>query len=645
MSDTSDEGQRPHADCIDARLSLFISDAPVALAMFDRDMRYVAGSKLWVDRHGPKGPDTQQGRPLRLPKWLRDAHQRAVGGEEVSCDEEAITHEGGCPTWERWRVRPVAGANGDIVGSAVFFEDISAQKAAEARCKDSETRLRLMIDAVGVGLVERDLETGEGAASETFRKLIGLAEDAVPTDLDRWIELLSPSDPEAFREARRRALDPGGDGFFKSDVRPTVEDQKRDMQLIGRVMFSGPDGAKKPERFVGVLIDDTERSELQMSLARSQRLETVGRIAGIIAHDFNNLLSVILANLELAALRVSDRVTSDLLQSAIDSAEMGGDFNKKLLSLSGQKDTVPPLIRLDDHILKTWAMLERLLNERAALHFRPGAEHQCIRMNPSELDGAILNLVLNARDAQPDGGEIVIATRTVDISEKAAETHEDGKPGRFLELSVSDQGIGMTAADIRKAREPFFTSKPPTLGTGLGLTSVAASVARADGFIAIESEPEQGTKVSLFLPIAECSSSQGIKQRDMPLGNGELILVVEDDDMVREATLKRLEALGYAVIESADGSGALQLLAEGEPVDLVFSDVVMPGGISGYDLVGEVARHYPHVAVLLTSGHSSIRGALQTDAGPVSELLKKPYSMAVLAQAVERALRPPEIQE
>ncbi|MFX0541467.1 ATP-binding protein [Roseovarius sp. S4756] len=649
MSDTSREGQRSDAQGVDVRLSMFISHAPVAVAMFDREMQYVAGSQQWLQHYAADTSDRQdaadgQGTPS-LPKRLNDAYQRALAGEELSCDEQAIECEDGRTAWERWRVTPVRDSNGDVLGVAVYCEDISEQKAAGDRCRDSETRLRLMIDAVGIGLVERDLETGEGAASATFRRLIGLAEDAVPADLDSWIKLLRPPDPAAFREARRRALDPAGDGFFKSEVRPTVEGQKRDMQLIGRVVFAERDGQKQPSRFVGILIDGTAYSELQMSLARSQRLETVGRIAGIIAHDFNNLLSVILANLELAALRVTDPVTSDLLQSAIESAEMGGDFNKKLLSLSGQKDAVPPLIRLDDHILKTWAMLERLLTEHAALHFVPGGEDHCICMNPSELDGAILNLVLNARDAQSEGGEIVIATRTVDISEDRAKSYEDGRPGRFLELSVSDRGIGMSAADIRKAREPFFTSKPPTLGTGLGLTSVAASVARADGFITIESEPGQGTKVSLFLPIAECVSSQSIRQRDMPLGNGELILVVEDDDRVREATLKRLEALGYAVIESSDGSGALNLLAEGEPVDLVFSDVVMPGGISGYDLADEVAQHYPQVAVLLTSGHISIRRAPHKGAGPVPELLKKPYSMAVLAQAVERALRPAEARE
>ena len=236
-------------------------------------------------------------------------------------------------------------------------------------------------------------------------------------------------------------------------------------------------------------------------------------------------------------------------------------------------------------------------------------------------------------------------TKAVELNAETAREFENGMPGQFLELSVCDTGIGMTPSQISNAREPFFSSKAPDMGTGLGLTSVASTMERIHGFMSIQSEPGQGTCVSLFLPVADGHPAERGQREEMPLGNGELVLVVEDDAMVREATLNRLEALGYAVIEASNGQAALALLNEGEPVDLVFSDIVMPGDISGFKLEEFVTAQFPEIAVLLTTGHTSKRRRRQTEGRGRAELLKKPYSLATLAQAVERALRPPERQE
>jgi len=629
----------------DGHLALFISDAPAAIAMFDCDLRFIAWSRKWAERYAT-GSRNLSGKTYcdvfpDLPAHLQDAHRRALAGEDVFCEEERVEYPDGRINWERWCIKPTIDPKGTIVGITAFSEVINQQKAVEAQLKDSETRLHLMIDALGIGLVDRDLRTGGGSVSDTFLQMLGLDKRNVPNNMDGWIEVLNPSDPQTFNKAWHGAKDPANDGFYKTEIEPIVAGTKRHMHLIGRVLFSDSGGQKTASRFIGILIDETERHDLQKSLERAQQLETVGRISGIIAHDFNNLLSVIQANLELAAMRVSDMAANELLQSAIDAAAMGGDFNKKLLSLSGDRDSHAPPIQLDKHILRTWSMLERILNEDISLHFVPGAEDLCTQIDPAELDGAILNLVVNARDAQLDGGKIVIETRAVDINSEAPARYAEGKPGRYLELCVSDTGIGMSSADIKKAREPFFTSKAPTVGKGLGLTSVDTSISKVNGFMEINSELGKGTKVSLFLPVVECPAALPLQQDEMPFGNGELVLVVEDEAMVREATLKRLEALGYAVIEACDGAEALQLLANGEPVDLVFSDMVMPGTISGYDLLEAVRRHHPKIARLLTSGYASRRSRPEKPGGPLPELLRKPYSMAVLARAVERALRFP----
>ncbi len=633
-------------NAVASRLALFISETPAAIAMFDCDMRFIAWSQRWAERYAMGGRDlagkTYYDVFPDLPADLRHAHQRALAGEDVFCPEERVEYPDGRVNWERWRIKPTIDSNGDTVGITAFSEVINRQKAVETQLKDSETHLHLMIDALGLGLLDRNLTTGDCDLSDTFLQLLGLDKQGLPQDVADWVDVLKPSDIEAFIDAWNGTKEPANNGLFKTELEPVVAGINRHMQLIGRVLFTDENGQKKPSRFIGILIDETERHDLQKSLARARGLETIGRISGIIAHDFNNLLSVIQANLELAAMRVSDEAANDLLQSAIDAAAMGGDFNKKLLSLSGDKDEQAPPIQLDKHILRTWSMLERILNEDISLHFVPDAGELCTRIDSAELDGAILNLVVNARDAHVNGGKIVIATRAVDLNTQTAARYAEGKPGRYLELSVSDTGIGMSPADLQRAREPFFTSKAPTMGKGLGLTSVDTSITKVNGFLAITSELGKGTKVSLFLPVAECPAEKPVQQDEMPFGDGQLVLVVEDDAMVREATLKRLEALGYAVIEASDGAEALRLLADGEPVDLVFSDMVMPGEISGYDLLDTVRRHYPKVARLLTSGYASARSRPPKPDAPLPELLRKPYSMAVLARAIERALMFPQ---
>lgn len=624
-------------------VATFISDAPVAVAMFDLDMRYVAWSRAWVDRLGTGDRDLvgvcYNDVFPNLPAQVMDAHRRALAGEEVTLDKVRLEIVQGQPRWERWHIKPVNDAQGDVAGIVLFSEDTTGQTRAEAKMSTNEARLQLVIDALEAGIVVWNREAGETTASPYFMKMLGLDESEIPTDLDSWIELLKPVDEDAFRQALHRVRVPEGSGVFKWDLEPIVSGKSRKMQFFGRILFDSEDDGEKPSGFVGILLDQTERDELKASIARVQNVESIGRIAGIIAHDFNNLLSVILANVELAMRRVSDKETNQLLKNSISAAELGGSFNRKLLALSGQRQTTPQLIRLDEHIIKIWEMLERLLNEHVTLKFAPGAKDLCIRVDPAELDGALLNLVINARDAQPKGGAITISTSEVELDAKTAMELEDGRPGDFLEISVSDTGIGMTKLQLERAREPFFTSKAPELGTGLGLTSVANAIARIHGFMSIQSAPGQGTKVSLFVPIANGHPADREYREAMPLGDGELVLVVEDDHMVREANLKRLEALGYAVIEASNGDAALDILNQGEPVDLVFSDIVMPGAVSGFDLGELVEARFPEMAILLTTGHTSKQRRGRPKGGKSVELLKKPYSLATLAQAVARALK------
>ncbi len=624
-------------------LARFVADAPVALAMLDRDLRYVAWSNRWLAINGLIGGDLV-GRCHddvfpSMPECWADAKTRALAGESLTCEESRQAGPDGPVTWVRWRITPVFDQTGEVTGLALFNEDITRRKSTEDRLRASEDRMRLTTEVAGIGQFEKDFTDTTYQVSDSFRALVGFEGLDLAQMLQRWEEMVDPGDLAGLRAEFERVIAQEGDGRVARDLRLNVAGEQRYMQFIAQVHFSGTGDDRHAHRVVGLLIDQTESRKLQEALSRAQRLETVGRLAGTIAHDFNNLLTVILSNLELAELRSVDDNLRKHLQRAIEAAEMGANFNKRLLALASGRQSQQVVLNLDAHIARTWALAQQVLGEAIDLRFHPGTDGACAQVDASELDGALLNILTNARDAQPQGGKVTVTTSAITLDRTEAARIAGGEPGDYLRLTVTDEGTGMPPDVARRAQEPFFSTKAPGRGTGLGLTSVATTAARAGGFVRIDSTEGNGSSISIYLPrvAAEATPASSEAKDDLPFGDGELVLVVEDDPLVRETVLQRLEAIGYAVLEAATIEAALDLLAAGEPVDLVFSDVVLPGRDSGYDLVDAVRRTYPDVAVLLTSGHVSKTQMPRAPDASDPELLSKPYSLARLAQAVARA--------
>jgi signal transduction histidine kinase/ActR/RegA family two-component response regulator len=469
--------------------------------------------------------------------------------------------------------------------------------------------------------------------------MIGLEHHTPLTGFDGLIGLLQPVESAAFHAARDRALDPTGDGRLSCQISPEIAGESRTIQLLAQVRFDGSGKDRRPARLVGVLIDQTESRKLAAALSRAQRLDTVGRLAGVIAHDFNNLLSVILANLELGRMRVLDPQTGDLLDRAIEAALMGATFNKRLLALVGGRPTSPVAVDVNARLAEIWQILVRALGEDISVRLETWPHLPLIQVDPSELDGAILNLVVNARDAMPQGGKVTIATALIHIDAQSATTIRGGRSGDFVRISVTDSGIGMPPEVASRAFEPFFTTKGSANGTGLGLTSVDSMASRANGFAVIETTLGEGTTVAVCLPpTSDLPTDHGEVLHHTPFGDGELVLVVEDNPQVREAVLQRLEVLGYAVLEAANADEALAMIEAGEPIRLVFTDVVMPGHLSGFDLVERIRAEHPGIAVVLKSGHVSSRFTDQHARLPDVEFLAKPYLLDTLAEALRRAL-------
>jgi signal transduction histidine kinase/ActR/RegA family two-component response regulator len=385
------------------------------------------------------------------------------------------------------------------------------------------------------------------------------------------------------------------------------------------------------------------REDAQAALAKSQRMEAVGQLAGGMAHDFNNVLAAISANLDMVTVRSKDEKIHQAVQAAMDAIQMGASLNQRLLSFSGRREQGLEGLDLNKHVTGTVDLLRRTLGDRVTVALKCSPDPCNTLANPGDVDNAILNLAINARDAMPNGGMVTMETCHVTLDTDAAARIVNARPGEFIRLSIGDTGRGMTREVLKRAMEPFFTTKEQ--GSGLGLATVYGAIQHSGGFVAIQSALGKGTDVHLYFPKAEAgwivSQSRFSAHEASPEGHGERILLVEDNDRVREATDGRLESLGYAVLEAKTGVEAIKLLETGEQVALVFSDIALPGSMTGYDVAEWVRSNKPDLKVLLTTGYSEMPLAASEVVRAI-RVVRKPYTREQLARALREAIQPDE---
>jgi PAS domain S-box-containing protein len=390
-----------------------------------------------------------------------------------------------------------------------------------------------------------------------------------------------------------------------------------------------------------VIRDVTHEVAQDQALRQIQRMEALGQLTGGIAHDFNNLLTIIAGNLELLDLEIEDDYQRDLLKRANDAALMGARLTDRLLTFARRRPLDAVLINLNDQLLGMMDMLRRTLGETINLASSLAPDLWPVRSDVSEIENAVLNLAINARDAMPSGGQLLIETNNISIEDAPLAENLDLASGNYIRLSVSDTGLGIEPDALSRVFEPFFTTKEGGRGTGLGLSVIYGFADQSGGKLTIYSEQGMGTTVNLYLPSAEAEgfARRGGDDRAADFtGSGEIILVVEDQAPVRAVTLSRLSKLGYEVREAENAPTAIALLQSGEPIDLIFSDVVMPGGMSGFDLAEWVRLNRPDIPVVLTSGFTENPAyGLAAGEGEIP-LLRKPYGRDRLAAAIKAGL-------
>ncbi len=396
----------------------------------------------------------------------------------------------------------------------------------------------------------------------------------------------------------------------------------------------------------GILItcaDVTRRVRSEMIARQAQKMEAIGHLTGGVAHDFNNVLQIIKANLDLLERDLAGNPQAvQRLRHARVSADRGATLTRHLLAFARRQPLEPIAVSLSRLVGDMAQLLRRTLGETIEIETVAAGGVWNTLVDPSQLENALVNLAVNARDAMPDGGKLTIELGNATLDDAYASANIEAVPGQYVLLAVTDTGGGMPPEVAMRAFEPFFTTKPEGKGTGLGLSMVYGFVKQSGGHIKIYSEAGQGTTIRIYLPRTSKPEERGEVVMPPPaVGGNETVLVVEDDDAVRHAAVDMLTDLGYAVRQASEAEGALALLADGVRVDLLFTDVVMPGSIGSRELARRAAALQPHIAVLYTSGYTENaiihHGRLDEDVA----LLSKPYGKDELARKLRLLLDHP----
>jgi PAS domain S-box-containing protein len=389
-----------------------------------------------------------------------------------------------------------------------------------------------------------------------------------------------------------------------------------------------------------VLTEDiTREMQVEAELRQAQKMEAIGQLTGGIAHDFNNLLGVIIGNVEfLLDVVREDKGHSELAKEILNSALSGADLTRRLLAFARRQTLQPRRIDLNAYLPNHIAIVRRLIGETIQITTKLAGDLWSTRADPSQVGDALLNLAINARDAMPHGGRLSIETANAHLGSHHQDT--EVMPGDYVVLSVTDTGTGMPSELLARVVEPFFTTKPPGAGSGLGLSMIYGFAKQSGGFLTIDSEPGLGTTVGLYLPRVQGADADmvgTVPEASLPAGD-EAILLVDDNIEMRTVTRRHLASLGYRVSEAGSGPAALAILQDNNDFDLLFTDVVMPDGMTGYQLASVAQQLHPGLRVLFTTGYSrSLPGAEAVVAHP-GAMLRKPYRKKELATTVRAAL-------
>ena len=523
------------------------------------------------------------------------------------------------------------GYRGTITNETAIFLALSRTRAAEAKLRDAVDRLDAAFDASPAAIVALDVEARVLLWNRAARLTYGWSEEEV---VGKPFTMVPRDERDRAVQLFKRSM--SGESFSDAEsVHLTKDGRRIDVMLAGAPLR---DAAGVQIGMLYMVNDVTEKRLIEQQLRQAQKMEAVGQLTGGVAHDFNNILMVILANVE--ELLEDVRLSADqreLLTTISDSGERAAEMTRRLLAFSRRQRLAPQPTNLTDLVAGVDKLLRRTLGEQIQIEAVFADDLWMTNVDRSQVEAALVNLCVNARDAMPKGGRLVIETSNTELDADYAAANAGVTPGSYVMLAVSDTGTGIPVELLDKVFEPFFTTKEAGKGTGLGLSMVYGFVKQSNGHIKIYSEVGYGTTIRIYLPQSDITAMNGERaMQSMPRGT-ERILLVEDQEDVRASVRRQLRSLGYFVTEAANGALALDCLECGGTFDLLLTDVIMPG-LDGAALAERVRARWPRMKVLFMSGYSENAARLQSFVAPNKRILSKPFRKFDLACRVRKEL-------
>jgi PAS domain S-box-containing protein len=599
------------------------------------------GAVVWrADANGQVAEMAPPDRAVGYEAWLGDGWRGAIHADDLDAVRRAcalarrtgelagVTFRGRRGGEYRWLTARGAatGSPGGVLQWIGVLEDVHEAVTAKLDLKRSEAAYRALVEASS-SLVWRT--TPEGKMTDV-QGWTGGQEVVVP-DL---IDLIHPQDLAVIqRRWRTEIIAAGRPDELRFRVRTPAGDYRRCVSRCVPIR----DEAGELLEWIGSVHDVHDAEVAREALERAERLKAVGRLTAGVAHDFNNLLTVITGGVEavIEGLAPDDELRSQA-ELALHAAERGAELVSGLLSFSRKQPLRPRPLDPEALLFKLEPMIRRTLGEEIDVRIRRRDAVCACTVDPAQLETALLNLCINARDAMPDGGRVTLEIETATFSDEAA-PHLDMRPGAYVVLSVQDEGCGMSPETLLHAIEPFFTTKAAGKGSGMGLSMVHGFVEQSGGRLSISSTPGAGTCVRLYLPRAAGRPEEAPAPRPAQASPHGRILLVEDDDLVRDQLVRQLGQMGCQVTAARTGPEALAAVIGGTPFDLLMTDLIMPGGMNGFEVAEQIRQVRPDLKVLYTSGYSDER-VLSAKASSGARFLQKPYRREALARAVSEAL-------
>jgi len=596
-----------------------------------------------------------------VPK-LRTAVE-AAGDTGPYYVEFRVTHPDGDVHWLAGKGEITKHESGRACRVAGVYYDISERKALEARLlalneglearvadrarqlaataaqlDETEQRLQLLIDAVTDYAIFMLDKTGHIASWNTGAQrikgyssveILGQHFSRFYSAEDRQNGLpqiaLATAERTGKYEAEGYRVRKDGSTFFANVVINAIRDGSGN--LLG---------------YSKVTRDITEKRQTEEQLRQAQKMEAVGHLTGGVAHDFNNLLTVIMGNLEhLERILPPGQPSQRIVAAALRGASRAAILTHRLLAFSRRQPLIPEVLSVNKLVAGMSDLMRRTLGEPVVVETVLAGGLWPTLADSNQLENALINLAINARDAMPDGGKLTIETANIYLDEAYARVHGELEPGQYVGIFITDTGIGMDAETVSQAFEPFFTTKEIGQGTGLGLSQVYGFIKQSGGHVNLYSEIGEGTTVKLYLPRhrgKEDASDETVEGESVPRGHSELVLVVEDDPDVRDYSVEVVSDLGYSVLSAVDGASALRLLDSRRDIRLLFTDVGLAGGMNGRQLVEQALRRRPRLKVLFTTGYAQNAIVHQGRLDPGVEVVFKPFTYADLAAKIRQAI-------